>query len=102
MGQQNVLQHEYILNGLVTGYLPLRKRRGRCHIRLGTAALSFFVAAALGFEVVHARLPLSPFESAMKALFPSTSFAGGPACLESVDLVMTDATSLPYYYLEQG
>ena len=52
MGQLQVMQHDHALNGLVTGYLPLRKRRGRCHIRLRSAALCFFVAAALGFEVV--------------------------------------------------
>ena len=95
MGQQQVVRHEHALNGLVAGYLPLRERRGRCHIRLGSAALCFFVATALGFEVVHARVPPSPFEAAMRALFPSTSFVGGTACLGSVDLVMTDIASLP-------
>ena len=89
------MQHDHTLNGLVAGYLPLWKRQGRCHIRLRSAALCFFVATALGFEVVHARVPRSPFEAAMRALFPSTSFVGGAACLGSVDLVMMDIASLP-------
>lgn len=95
MGKRRVLRHDYALNGLVAGYLPLRTHRGRCHIRLGSPALCFFVAMALGFDFVHARLPQSSFEAAMRALFPSTSFVGGSACLDSVDLVMTDVASLP-------
>ena len=94
MGQRGVLLHDHALNGLVTGRLPLRKRRGRCHIRLGSPALFFFVATAPGFEVVHARVPPSLFEDAMKALFPSTSFVGNGSSLGSVDLVMTDGASL--------
>ena len=72
-GRTPVAVDPLTLNGRINGYLPFRKPRGRCWLRLTGPSLWFFAAEALGFTVSVALCPRGAFADVMREFFPSVT-----------------------------
>ena len=68
LGQSRVLSHPLALDGVLQGYMPLRRTRGTCLVVVSGPSLWPFAARALGFEIAAIAAPSSTWVGAFSAL----------------------------------